>query len=153
MRRNDKQITDQKQIEEILSNNTICRVALVDGLKPYILPMNYGYKNNSFYLHCSLEGKKLELIKKNNNVSIEVTDSIELVTAEKACGHTTKYKSVICSGTIAPVVETEQKIAGLNVIMNQHTGNSNWDFPEAALSKIIVLKIDIKEMTGKTSGF
>lgn len=152
MRRNDKQISDQKLIQEILLNNTICRIALSDGENPYVIPMNYGYKDNVFYLHTAPAGKKLELIKKNNKVCVEVTDSIELVTSEKACGYGTQFRSVLCTGTVNPVIGLKDKIEGLEIIMKQHTGNSEWDIPEAAVSSVVLLTIDIKKITGKISG-
>jgi nitroimidazol reductase NimA-like FMN-containing flavoprotein (pyridoxamine 5'-phosphate oxidase superfamily) len=152
MIRKEKQITDQKLINEILLNNTICRVALLDGEKPYIIPMNYGYKDGSFYFHTAPEGKKLDLIKKNNNVCIEVTDSIELVTSDKACKYGTKYRSVICTGTVYPVIEIAQKIESLKIIMKQHTGNSEWEIPESSVSNVTILKVDIETITGKISG-
>lgn len=152
MRRKDKQITDQKLINEILLNNTICRFALLDEEKPYIIPMNYGYKDDSFYFHTAPVGKKIDLIKKNNNVCIEVTDSIELITADKACKYGTKYRSVICTGTVQLVVEMKQKIEGLKIIMKQHTGNSEWEIPESAVTNVAILKVDIATITGKISG-
>ena len=152
MRRNDKQITDQKLMEEILSNNTICRIALSDGEKPYVIPMNYGYNDRVFYFHTAPEGTKLDLLKKNNNVCIEVTDSIELVTSDKACGYGTEYRSIICIGTAQPVTDLKQKSEGLKIIMRQHTGNPEWDIPESAVSSVVVLKADIEVMTGKISG-
>jgi len=151
LRRKEKQITDQRLIREILLNNIICRVALLDGEKPYIIPMNYGYKDGSFYFHTAPEGKKLDLIKKNNNVCIEVTDSIELVTSDKACKYGTKYRSVICTGTAHPVVEIAQKVEGLRIIMKQHTGNSDWEIPESAALNVTILKVDIETITGKIS--
>ncbi|MDC7125441.1 MAG: pyridoxamine 5'-phosphate oxidase family protein [Spirochaetales bacterium] len=153
MRRSDKQITDQKLIDEILLNNTICRLALLDGERPYVIPMDYGYNNQTFYLHTATEGTKLELINKNNNACIEVTDSIELLTSDKGCDFSTKYRSVICSGKVQPVLDFVQKVEGLKVILKQHTGKSDWNIPEAAVKSVVVLKLDIETITGKISGF
>ena len=68
MRRKDRQITDKDIINEILLKSDIARIALFDNEYPYIIPMNYGYKDNALYFHCAPEGKKLDLIKRNNNV-------------------------------------------------------------------------------------
>ncbi len=152
MRRTDKQITDPKMIHEILSTNTICRVALSDGIFPYVIPMNYGYKDNSIFLHTAVEGRKLQIIRSNNNVCVEISDSIELVTSENACGYGTKFRSVIATGTVSEVKDPSEKIAALNLIMAQHTGKDDWDIPEKAVSKVTILRIDIKEITGKASG-
>ncbi|ORC33852.1 hypothetical protein B4O97_14405 [Marispirochaeta aestuarii] len=153
MRRKDKEITDNSLIDEILSNNTVCRVALSDGDTPYVIPMNYGYKDRAFYLHSAPEGRKLNFLQKNKKVCIEVTDSIESVTSDKACGYGTKYRSVICTGTAHFVTDVKQKIEGLKIIMRQQTGNSEWDIPKTAVSNVLVLKILIEEVSGKISGF
>jgi len=44
MRRKEREITDLKEIEEIITNNIICRIAFSDGKMPYIVAMNYGYQ-------------------------------------------------------------------------------------------------------------
>jgi len=153
MRRKEKQIIDPKLIEEILEMNTICRIGFVDGEHPYIIPLNYGYKDNNLFIHSAIEGKKIEILKKNKNVCVEITDSIEIITSEKACNYGTKFRSVICNGTIHRVLELEKKVAGLKLIMKQHTGNEDWDIPKAAVEKISVFKVEIESMTGKSSGF
>ena len=152
MRRTDSQITDPNVLEDILLSNTVCRVGFSDGTRPYIIPMNYGYKDTSIYVHSALEGKKLDLLRDNNRVCVEVTDSIEIVTSEKACGYGTKYRSVICNGTIHQVTESDEKVEALKTIMRQHTGSSDWHIPESAASNVAVLKIEIEEVTGKKSG-
>ncbi|MBN1699920.1 MAG: pyridoxamine 5'-phosphate oxidase family protein [Spirochaetales bacterium] len=152
MRRKDKQITDQRLLEDILKKNSICRIAFVDGERPYIIPMNYGYEGNEIFVHSALEGKKIDLLHVNNNVCVEITDSIDVVTSEKACDSGTKFRSVICQGTIHNVIENEKKIEGLKIIMRQITENTNWDIPEAAVEKVAVLKVKIETMTGKISG-
>ncbi len=152
MRRKEKQIIEQKLIEKILEKNTICRIGFVDGEKPYLIPLNYGYNDNKLYVHTALKGKKIEILKKNNNVCVEITDSIEIVTSELACHFGTRFRSVLCNGKIYPVIELEEKVAGLKIIMKQHTGNDDWDIPEAVVEKILVLKVEIDSMTGKISG-
>ncbi len=152
MRRGDKEVTDQHLIHEILSNNYICRIALSDGKIPYLIPMNYGYSDHSFYLHTAMEGRKLDVIQRNNNVCVEVSDSIEIVGSKKACSYGTRYRSVICAGKVYLLKDIEQKIRGLKLIMQQHTGSLDWEISESAVSNVIVLKIDIDCFTGKISG-
>ncbi|MBB6481274.1 pyridoxamine 5'-phosphate oxidase family protein [Spirochaeta isovalerica] len=152
MRRNEKEITDDNLIAEILQSNRICHVALVDGDKPYIVPMNYGLHGKTIYLHSATEGKKLDLIRKNQNVCLEVSDSIEIKTSEKACSFGTGFRSVICKGIIEIISGREEKTQGLQIIMKQHTDLSSWDFPTSAVDRTIVYRIIPDEITGKISG-
>ena len=152
MRRKDKQIEDQDVIHDILQCNTVCRIALSDGNMPYVIPMNYGYHEQKIYLHSAKEGRKIDIIKKNNAVCFEITDSIEMVTSDTACGYSTKYRSVIGHGKAFPVTDTDKKVEALKIIMKQHTGSVDWDFKESILDKICVFEISIESITGKQSG-
>ena len=53
MRRSDKQIKDGKIIEKILEEAMVCRLALCDDGRPYIIPLNFGFKNNHLYFHSA----------------------------------------------------------------------------------------------------
>lgn len=151
MRKKEKEITDQGEIEKIISKNKICRIALCDNDVPYIIPMNFGYKGNKIFLHTGREGKKIEIIKKNSNVCFEITDSIEIVQAEKACDFSTKYRSVIGFGTIKIVNDLSEKKEALQIIMNQHTNKKDWQFPDEIVAKTTILEIEIESLTGKKS--
>ena len=75
MRKKDREIKDTKELEEILQKADVCRIAFaVDGI-PYIVTMNFGYiwkDSLTLYFHCAKEGKKLELMKRNNMVCFEM---------------------------------------------------------------------------------
>ena len=42
MRRSDREITDLKEIVEIMRKCDVCRLALNDDGYPYIIPLNFG---------------------------------------------------------------------------------------------------------------
>ncbi len=152
MRRKDKEITNPELITEIIENNFICRIALSENNQPYIIPMNYGYRINTIYLHCAPKGKKLDIISKNSRVCFEITDSIEIVKAEKACGYGTRFRSVIGFGTIMQINDPAQKAEALRIIMKQHSGKEDWDITEYSADKLGILEIKIESVTGKISG-
>ncbi len=120
MRRKEKEIKDRKIIEEILSTSLICRVALFDNECPYVIPMNYGYKKNTLYFHCAPQGKKIDLIKQNNKVGFEIEQTHEIIKNNISCKWTTNYSSVIGNGVIGIVTDYNEKIAGLDILMQQH---------------------------------
>lgn len=153
MRRKDKEITDFKEIESIIKKNYICRIALSDNNLPYIIPMNYGYKNKAIYFHSAKEGTKLTIIKKNPKACFEITEEIKIIQSKEACSFGTKYRSVIGRGKIKIIDEGKEKIDGLNVIMKQLTSRDNWNYSEESLKKILVLKLEIDEVRGKKSGY
>ena len=65
-----REIKDFAEIEEIINIAQVCHLGMVNGGQPYVLPMNFGYENKTIYLHGAPEGKKNDVIDKNNHVCI-----------------------------------------------------------------------------------
>ncbi len=72
MRRKDKQINDVGVINDILSSATVCRLGLCKNDRPDVVPLCLGYESNVLYFHCGSQGKKLGILRKNNNVCFEI---------------------------------------------------------------------------------
>jgi nitroimidazol reductase NimA-like FMN-containing flavoprotein (pyridoxamine 5'-phosphate oxidase superfamily) len=154
MRRKDKEITSVDKKIKILEKNKVCRVALSQNDLPYIIPLNYGYsfENNklTLYFHSALEGKKMDIIKENNNACFEIDCDCKLIENEKPCSYGYEFKSIIGFGKITIVRTIEEKIHGLNILIKHQTGKeTKYHFTEEALEKVIVYKIEIEEFTGK----
>jgi uncharacterized protein len=152
MRRKDKEITDQAQIDEIIRRSTVIRIALMDNHIPYIVPMCFGYDGNTFYLHSAREGRKIDLLKRNPRICFELETDCEVKRSEKPCSFTMKYRSVMGYGTAAFVEEPGAKARALGIIMRQY-GESEFSFPEESLAKIELIAIHDIEMTSKKSGY
>ena len=43
MRRNEHELTDQERIDTLIGSCQVCRLGFVDGDRPYIVPLNFGY--------------------------------------------------------------------------------------------------------------
>lgn len=154
MRRTKQGIDDQKIIEEILTGSEICRLGFVDNDRAYILPFNYGYRQGYIYIHCAKEGKKIDLIRQNNTVCIEVEQIARVERYEKACKWATTYRSVIGYGTVEIITDPAGKQQGLDVIMKHNGANDSHDlnYEKSQLDAMWILKVKIHEMTGKQSG-
>ncbi|MFA5904308.1 MAG: pyridoxamine 5'-phosphate oxidase family protein, partial [Desulfobacula sp.] len=109
MRRKEREIRNTEDIEQILKDSRILRLAMVDGDRPYMVPMNFGYRNRVLYLHSAPEGTKIDLIKKNPNVCFEVDEIIQFRKARLACDWGVAYKSVIGSGKAVLFYNQEEK--------------------------------------------
>jgi len=150
MRRKDREITSKEEIEEILKQSQVCRLAMVDEDKPYIVPMNFGYRDGCLFFHCAKQGRKLDLIKKNPHICFEVDQVVRLKKAQKACDWGIEYKSVIGTGKAVLLDDVNDKKNALHIIMSQYSDRS-FDYPDEMLEKTIVIKVVIDEMTGKQS--
>ena len=152
MRRKDREIRDRAEIRSILQKADVCRLAMSDNNVPYIATMNFGVKNGgeSLYFHCAVAGKKVDILKKNNLVCFQADIEHEFFRHHISCGCSMKYRSVVGMGRITFVTEPAEKIQGLKTIMEHYTRESSFSFKEELVEKTTVLRLDVKEISGKT---
>jgi len=148
MRRKEREITDRAAMEAIIQETEVCRMGLCDGGTPYVVPMNFGYQDGKVYLHSALEGRKLDIIRKNPEVCLVFEADAKIESAPEACSFTTKYRSVMAWGKASIQEELEEKAFGMNVLMKHYTG-TEFEFPAQALARLVVIRVDIEKMTGK----
>ncbi len=125
MRRKDNEISDKEIIFSILKNAQICRIAFNDKKHPYIVPLNYGYKDNALYFHCAKVGKKMDLINIDNNVCFEIVQSREIIKGVNLCDWFKKFRSIIGYGNIEIITDNDEKEKGLDILMQQHGRTEN----------------------------
>jgi uncharacterized protein len=153
MRRKEKEIKNKNMIESILQEADHCVLALSNNNSPYIVPMNFGYKNHTLYLHSSNEGKKIEILKVNNKISFGVEIDIELVKDQNPCNWGMKYKSVIGQGYAFFIEDSEKKKEALDIIMSKYSKNAKFEYSETSLNNLALIRVEVKELTGKISGY
>ncbi|MHA1689567.1 MAG: pyridoxamine 5'-phosphate oxidase family protein [Promethearchaeota archaeon] len=152
MRRKNKEITDKSVMEDILKRAQVCRIGLSENDHPYIIPVNFGYENNTLYIHSAPEGKKIEILKSNNEVCFEVETNVELIKNEKnLCRSTMKFRSVIGKGRAEFIQDPKEKENAFHVILCHYYTNQDIPLDDRLLEKTIMIKINILEMTGKKS--
>lgn len=151
MRRKDREILDMNEILEIMRKCDVCRIALFDEEYPYIIPMNFGLEyNNSkitIYLHCANEGKKLELIKRNNKVCFEMDCSHKLIQGNESCDCTMEYESVIGNGSIEIMKDNKEK--ALTALMKNYSKEETFHFSDKMLQVTTTLMITVENITAK----
>ena len=148
MRKKEKEITDIKEIERIIEKAICCRIGLVDNDEPYVVPVSFGYERNALYFHSALEGRKVELIKKNNKICFAMEIDVEVKRAEEACDWGIKYMSVIGMGRAYILEKDEEKSYALDLITKRYAGDE-LSFPKSELDKTLVVRVDIESVTGK----
>ncbi|MGQ9722591.1 MAG: pyridoxamine 5'-phosphate oxidase family protein [Candidatus Jordarchaeum sp.] len=119
---------------------------------PYIVPVIFGYRENCLYVHSAREGKKIDIIRKNNRVCFEFDTDVELVKSEKACNWSVRYYSVIGFGKAFLIDDIEEKRSALDIIM-EHYSDDSYEYSEELVNNMIIIKIDIEYLTGKKSGY
>ena len=153
MRRKDKEIKDKFEIETIINRAEVCRIGLSDDNMPYVIPVNYGYRNNCLYIHSASEGKKIDIIKKNNNICFEIDLDHELSILQVPCKSSMMYRSVIGFGKAMVIENFKEKQEALDIIMNHYSPNSFPKYNEKLIKKLSIIKVKIENMSGKKSGY
>ncbi len=152
MTRREREITDIEEIRGILDRAKIVHVGMVDGNRPYVVPMNYGYTLNdgklTFYLHGAMRGRKLDVMRANPNVFVELDTDIVPFEGEVACKYGLCYSSVMGEGVAEIVEDTELKKEALSIFMKTQTGK-DFEFNDKMVSVVSIIKIEISEFTAK----
>jgi nitroimidazol reductase NimA-like FMN-containing flavoprotein (pyridoxamine 5'-phosphate oxidase superfamily) len=154
MRRKDREITETSEILTLIDQCKVCRLGLSENDRPYVIPLNFGYSFTdnvlTLFFHGAYEGKKIDILKKNNHACFEIDCEHELLTAETACGHSFAFASVIGFGTIEFITIAGEKTRALNILMKHQTGKDiDYNYSEAELNAVCVYKMTVEECTGK----
>jgi nitroimidazol reductase NimA-like FMN-containing flavoprotein (pyridoxamine 5'-phosphate oxidase superfamily) len=152
MRRKEREIKDVGEIEDVLRHALVCRLGLCGDNRPYVVPVCFGYKDNALYIHGGAGGKKLEMLRNNNNVCFEVDTNDGPIKAAKPCDWEIKYKSVIGFGKAEFVEDIEAKRSALDIIVRQFSANAV-EYAAEAIRNMAIIKIEIENMTGRQFGY
>lgn len=150
MRKSQREIKDADGIAAVLDKCRTIRLGLNDGEFPYVVPLSFGWErcDGAFrvYFHCAKEGKKTELIARNNAVAVEADVLNGYVKTEH--GVTADYESIIAHGR-AHAVFGEEAIHGIELLL-EHCGVTGYSARACVMTDIVaVYRIDIESITGK----
>jgi nitroimidazol reductase NimA-like FMN-containing flavoprotein (pyridoxamine 5'-phosphate oxidase superfamily) len=153
MRRKDREVTDRKEIEEIISQCKTTHVAMVDNGAPYVVPLSHGYRfldddTLELYFHSAFEGKKTDILKKNNKVCFEMSVEGEPLFADTPCKSGYYYASVIGFGEVVFIEEPNEKREALST-MYKHQSGREVSFTADQASHVCVFKIVSSDYSGK----
>lgn len=147
-------IEEQKQIEAIIRKAEVCTLSMVDGDKPYAVPMNFGYKDGCIILHSAQTGKKLDILEKNNQVCISfyIDESMNIRHEKVACSYSMKFKSVLAFGKLENVEDFQEKTDAMNEVMKQYTGKT-FTYNAPAIKGVKIMIVKVEEFTAFNRGY
>jgi nitroimidazol reductase NimA-like FMN-containing flavoprotein (pyridoxamine 5'-phosphate oxidase superfamily) len=155
MRRREKEIQNRQVVEELLHNAPVCRIGLAPGAGgtdgngyPYVLPVHFVYSEGRILIHTAREGRKIDMLRKNPELCVEIDEYLGLTPAEKACGYGSRYRSLIAFGRAKFVEAEEEKRRALQMLMEKYTGRS-FDFSARDVETVGIIEIKLDEITGK----
>lgn len=169
MRRKDRELTVDKGLE-IIDKAEFGVMSINDENEPYTVALSIVREGNIIYFHCAKMGKKLDLISKDNRVSILFTTDVKVpkkYTKEElnkfieegnvgviiSKVYTTEYSSALVRGIVSRVEKDEDKIKALKLICEKYTKDM-MEYFDLAIEKSLlatdVYKVEIKEVTAKS---
>lgn len=146
---------DPKVVQKIIDKCDTCYLAMADdnGM-PYVLPFNFGYDGQFIYLHSGPEGKKIDILKKNNKVSLAFSTDHQLFHRHEtvACSYGMKFRSVVVCGTVEFITDYDRKIEVLNKVMRKYTGKE-FSYNAPAVNNVAAFIVHIESATAKELGY
>jgi hypothetical protein len=141
----------ENEIEDLIREQFLCRIAFKGDLQPYIAPFQYAYVNGILYFHFTDYGKKMSFFKQETPVCVEI---------ERYTPNLSEYGFVVLTGKLRLVENREerklaiekitevgkQKISKNFLLAHGFCIGSDWsDFAED--KPILIIKLD--EVTEK----
>lgn len=152
MRRKDREILDAGRVETIIKRAKYMHLGLFDEEFPYVVPLHYGYEMENgkltFYIHCAAEGHKLQCLRNNDRVFVEIDVGEALIAADVPCGWSAAYESVMCKGRAVILQSPDEKCRALKCLMKTQTGKE-YEFNDKMAEGVTVVRIDVESYTAK----
>jgi len=145
-------VYDRDAVYRILDEGLVCHIGFVVDGKPVVIPIGYGRKGDTLYLHGSPASRMLRALGKGADVCLTVTIVDGLVLARLAFHHSMNYRSVVIFGKATLVEDPAAKWEALHAF-TEHVAPGRWQEvrqpSEKELKSTLVLAIPLKEVSAK----
>ncbi|QTF10670.1 pyridoxamine 5'-phosphate oxidase family protein [Brenneria izadpanahii] len=152
MRREDREITDPAEIEQIIQASKVMYLALSCDDLPFLVPVFYAWDGHALYFHSAKNGTKIDIMKKNSKVCFAISVDHGVIEDELACNFEARHRTVIGFGETVFIEDEQEKIAALDRIVARFT-DKTFSYPSANLKSTRVIRVDILSVKGKKHGF
>ena len=151
MRRKDRLLDGTDTLEILKSGEYGVLATVTEDGSPYSVPMSYAFDAEShvIYMHCSVDGgQKIDNLRLHPEASFSIIRQTELMPEKFA----TKYWSANVFGPVTIIENGPEKQKGIEAILRKYSPEhveKGLKYIEGAIRKIYVLRLDIREITGK----
>jgi nitroimidazol reductase NimA-like FMN-containing flavoprotein (pyridoxamine 5'-phosphate oxidase superfamily) len=91
---------NRDEIDDLLNTALVGRLGMIDGDRPYVVPISYAYRDGAVYCH-SAQGRKVQALRTQPEVCFEV-DELD---------HIDRWRSVIAWGRFEQLVGADAQRA------------------------------------------
>ena len=145
----------ETEIEELIREQFLCRIAFKGDLQPYIAPFQYAYVKGILYFHFTDYGKKMSFFKQETPVCVEI---------ERFTPNLSDYQFVVLTGKLRLVEDRlerkraiekmaeagKKKLSPNFLVAHGFSKGSEWlNFSEN--QEILIIKLEVTEKMGLKS--
>ena len=150
-------IMRKAEIDQMLSEQFLCRIAFGGKRAPYIAPFQYVFIDATLYFHFTDYGKKMGLLEEGNPVCVEI---------EHYTPNLSEYRFVVLIGQLEVVTDTQEKTEAVARLVKDAEAKgvstnflpahglpqeSGWSALKAEKPLLIVKLVDVAEIVGLKS--
>ena len=160
MRRSELEIKDPHAIRDIIERARIVHLGLVDGTRPYVVPLHYGFEFTwvdllhaetrlTLWCHSAPQGRKIDVIRANPTAFVQIDcDETLSLGGERACSYSASYASIMGDAEARVIEESHEKVRGLTLLMRTQTGR-DFAITEAMAASVAIIRIDVPRLSCK----
>ena len=148
VRRQDR-LLDESAAMELLRVGEYAFLSMTTDEGAYGVPINYVVEDDTIYIHCAPEGRKLRAIAYDSRVSLCVVGHSRVVGEQL----TTAYSSVIVAGRAQIVEDEALKRHALQLLVDKYASDfreEGYRALERSLHRTAVVAIALENISGKT---
>ena len=147
IRRQDR-LLDESRAREVLQAGEYGILSMATEQGGYGVPINYALVEDTIYLHCAPEGRKLRAISADERVSFCVVGHSRVVSEH----FTTEFESVIAHGRARVVEADDERRKALRAIVEKYSAEhieEGLKAIERSIHRTAIIAITIDSFSGK----
>jgi nitroimidazol reductase NimA-like FMN-containing flavoprotein (pyridoxamine 5'-phosphate oxidase superfamily) len=152
LRRTEKAMSDQGEIEQVLASVRIMTVACCLEDEPYLFTVDFAWdpETRDLWFHCSTEGRKMKILQANPRVCVTVIEDRGYLDGE--CDHA--YRSLILEGKVQLVIDLSEKRHALELLTRKHESHPEVVLARLAgndesMQKVGIVRVSVDSISGK----
>jgi uncharacterized protein len=144
-----------REVDELINEQFLCRVAFKGTTYPYIAPFQYAVVNGTIYLHFTEYGKKMNFLEQGTPVSVEI---------ERYTPNLSEYAFVVLTGRLKLVKNSEERKAAVErmaevgkkrlssnfLVAHGFSQGSDW-LNFSGNQEILIIRLEVTEKMGLKS--
>ncbi|REK76209.1 pyridoxamine 5'-phosphate oxidase family protein [Paenibacillus paeoniae] len=160
VRLSKRECQDNEKIDRFLQEAQTGFLGLTDGLTPYVVPLNFVWvqERGAFYFHGAEEGRKMELMARNKEACLTVSESFGTIPDPIPAKTDTAYMSVMAFGEMELVPDLAEATEAMQAMLDKYapgyykaplSASHVERYRSSTGSRTFIFKLVVRERTAK----